>query len=325
MPVHKSVLRDIARRTIEAHHPQPIDLPTIYAVVEAEVEFDDDDLKPPMHKGKPRANPRWKRNVRNALQADKAAGLLVNEAKGLWRMPTPLPPERELDADLSWCWIRDRALAAIENGTVLRPGSRDERFRVVTVGLHAIELEDLGGSRTYTLDEPKVRRGVVQFNAAGGRTGVATLLYVLADETALVALHPLLDWDETGVWIILDGEVEDVPPEPHRHEENEVVVEALGVEGAVLLTRHRRRERDSGAIRRAKSRYRKEHGGRSPCQLCGFEFGEAYPELGEGYIEAHHRTPLAELGEAGVQVYYDDLAFLCANCHRMEHRRLAKK
>jgi predicted HNH restriction endonuclease len=45
-----------------------------------------------------------------------------------------------------------------------------------------------------------------------------------------------------------------------------------------------------------------------------------YGVLGEGFAECHHRVPLAELQE-GHPVRLSDLAIVCANCHRMLHRR----
>jgi 5-methylcytosine-specific restriction protein A len=60
------------------------------------------------------------------------------------------------------------------------------------------------------------------------------------------------------------------------------------------------------------------------CQACGFNFSEFYgPELGASFIEAHHRIPLSQL-LPGTRVRLNpetDFAVLCANCHRMMHRR----
>jgi hypothetical protein len=61
------------------------------------------------------------------------------------------------------------------------------------------------------------------------------------------------------------------------------------------------------------------HGNR--CVACGFDFGDVYGRRGEGYIEVHHLTPLAEVDENHLVNPETDLAPVCANCHRMIHRR----
>ena len=81
--------------------------------------------------------------------------------------------------------------------------------------------------------------------------------------------------------------------------------------------RHNRIDRHSGAARLAK----KVHG--HICQGCGFDFNVVYGEFAENYIEAHHLTPLADLPE-DQPVSLDpktDFAVLCANCHRMVHKK----
>ena len=60
------------------------------------------------------------------------------------------------------------------------------------------------------------------------------------------------------------------------------------------------------------------------CECCGFDFCEAYGELGKEYIECHHIKPLAEFDKKGEKVGLEDLAALCANCHRMIHRLLIR-
>jgi 5-methylcytosine-specific restriction endonuclease McrA len=61
------------------------------------------------------------------------------------------------------------------------------------------------------------------------------------------------------------------------------------------------------------------------CQVCGFDFVKTYGALGEGFAEAHHLNPLSERPSeewtAAVRTNMADVAVLCANCHRMIHRR----
>jgi len=80
--------------------------------------------------------------------------------------------------------------------------------------------------------------------------------------------------------------------------------------------RHSRIERNSNASKNAK----KAHGYK--CQGCGFDYAKYYGERGEGYIEAHHLTPLESLDEGKVVSMDPELDFsvLCANCHRIVHR-----
>ncbi|PGQ44865.1 HNH endonuclease, partial [Bacillus thuringiensis] len=57
------------------------------------------------------------------------------------------------------------------------------------------------------------------------------------------------------------------------------------------------------------------------CYACGFNFEEIYGERGKDFIEIHHIKPLSTLEEAIVIDPETDLVPLCANCHRMVHRR----
>jgi len=60
------------------------------------------------------------------------------------------------------------------------------------------------------------------------------------------------------------------------------------------------------------------HGTR--CQACGFDFDEVYGrDYAGSYIEVHYVKPLSE--HEGEVDPASDLVCLCANCHRMAHRR----
>lgn len=54
------------------------------------------------------------------------------------------------------------------------------------------------------------------------------------------------------------------------------------------------------------------------CRACSMSFIETYGTVGEGYIEAHHIEPLARLDNPR-SPRPEDLAPVCANCHRMLH------
>ena len=66
--------------------------------------------------------------------------------------------------------------------------------------------------------------------------------------------------------------------------------------------------------------FRALHHGRIVCECCGFDFGKAYGEWGEGYIEVHHLLPISQTeGQHDVNPE-KDLVPLCANCHSVIHR-----
>lgn len=96
------------------------------------------------------------------------------------------------------------------------------------------------------------------------------------------------------------------------------------VEEGTLSSVERDRRRRSRALRDAKIEQVRGEDGSLPCAVCGFDFGVAYGDHGEGFIEIHHLEPVHELDEAGeafpVEEALDRLAPLCANCHRMVHR-----
>lgn len=57
------------------------------------------------------------------------------------------------------------------------------------------------------------------------------------------------------------------------------------------------------------------------CSICEFDFQKAYGVLGESYIEVHHLSPLAEINHDNIINPVEDLRPVCANCHRMLHRK----
>lgn len=85
-------------------------------------------------------------------------------------------------------------------------------------------------------------------------------------------------------------------------------------EGRAVLRIHLRRERSRKLIATFKSSLKNFR-----CEACQEDMGKIYGELGEGYIEAHHRVPVAQI-EEGEKTRLTDLAALCANCHRIIHR-----
>lgn len=91
-----------------------------------------------------------------------------------------------------------------------------------------------------------------------------------------------------------------------------------GFEGAKKYVLHLAIERDR-KLRDQKVKLFLETHGKLFCELCKFNFVEAYPFLERSIIEVHHVVPLKTLSKA-TEIDLDDLILLCANCHLAIHQ-----
>ena len=98
------------------------------------------------------------------------------------------------------------------------------------------------------------------------------------------------------------------------HTDAELPGTVVRTEGGLKVMVSSHRERDP----RLREEAIRLHG--TNCQACGFDFAKTYGELGKGFIEVHHVVPLSERGIAKTNPA-TDLTVLCANCHRMVHRK----
>ncbi|MBS9525855.1 HNH endonuclease [Litoribacter alkaliphilus] len=103
---------------------------------------------------------------------------------------------------------------------------------------------------------------------------------------------------------------------PEEVDEKDIVF----TEGKVLYKLHRYRERDNKLITLKKKTHLKKYGSLD-CEACDFNFQVKYGDLGTGFIECHHRTPLYDYEDES-ETSLKDLALVCSNCHRMLHRSL---
>lgn len=103
------------------------------------------------------------------------------------------------------------------------------------------------------------------------------------------------------------GEFDDLP------DADDTVIDDYGArEGRLLERLHLRREREPRLRKRKIDKVLKDRG-LLECEVCGFEFQRIYGARGAGYAECHHTS-----GDTTTRL--EDLALLCANCHRMIHR-----
>lgn len=85
-------------------------------------------------------------------------------------------------------------------------------------------------------------------------------------------------------------------------------------EGELRLVSHLVKERNREIVKEKKRLAIKNNA--LHCEVCKFSFAQIY---GANFIECHHLSPI---GEAGVrETKLEDLALVCANCHRMLHSK----
>ena len=77
-------------------------------------------------------------------------------------------------------------------------------------------------------------------------------------------------------------------------EEDEETLEDRVEEGAILYKYHKMIERSSQIVKLKKREALKKER-KLVCEVCGFDFHDRYGDIGKGFIECHHRMPLASL------------------------------
>jgi 5-methylcytosine-specific restriction protein A len=90
-------------------------------------------------------------------------------------------------------------------------------------------------------------------------------------------------------------------------------------EGGIVERIHLHRERNSKVVKLAKERFKNKFG-KLFCQICDFDFSQKYGSLGEDFIEGHHTIAVSSMNP-NHQTKPEDIALVCANCHRMLHRK----
>lgn len=91
--------------------------------------------------------------------------------------------------------------------------------------------------------------------------------------------------------------------------------ELIVTEGKMKLVSHFRRERNNEIVQLKKELAVETN--TLLCEVCGFSFKATYDV---DFIECHHRTPISQSGITKTSL--EDLALVCANCHRMLHKKI---
>ncbi|NUQ95943.1 MAG: HNH endonuclease [Streptomyces sp.] len=218
-------------------------------------------------------------------------------------------------------WTEDELVLAgalvVKNGwRELR--TRDQEVRELSellrsLPIHSPEASALPDFRSPDSVSRKTTDFMTNHSAYPGkatRCGKPTLLMIEAFTAREAEMLQAAQAIEEG---IASGELYGIPAQPDELDDTG----ATAVEGRLLVRRALARERDP-KLRTLKIQQMRRRGRALRCEVCDFDFARTYGDLGEGYIEVHHVTPLHVSGTWETRL--EDLACVCANCHRMCHR-----
>ncbi|MFJ5836145.1 HNH endonuclease [Streptomyces shenzhenensis] len=219
-------------------------------------------------------------------------------------------------------WTEDELVLA--GALVVRNGWRELRTKdpevhelselLRSLPVHGPEVHALPGFRSPDSVSRKTTDFMTNHTRYSGkptRCGKPTLLMIEAFTSREAEMLQAAQAIEDGIG---SGELHLIPPQPGEVDDDGA---ASAIEGRLLVRRALARERDP-KLRKAKIDQVRALGHPLACEVCGFDFARTYGDLGEGYIEVHHITPLFVSGAQTTRLA--DLACLCANCHRMCHK-----
>lgn len=175
------------------------------------------------------------------------------------------------------------------------------------LGAMAHDWEDSGGLRQHF---PQLEEALAAHSAVVRRGVNTTDIRTAADEVIRVKFERFGPSNAGSARALLA--VEAMPPVSAE--------DVTGTEGRMLVRLHRYKERDRHFSRRVRERYKAQGDGLLTCQACGATPSAKYGDAGDRAMEAHHKVPIEEL-QPDSEVRIEDMAMLCANCHRVVHSR----
>ncbi|RZK55370.1 MAG: HNH endonuclease [Pedobacter sp.] len=222
-------------------------------------------------------------------------------------------------------WNRDEIILALDLYFTLEPGKIHSRNPKI------IALSETLNKLPSFIDKPDAAR----FRNANG-TSMKLSNFLAIDQTYSgqgMASFSKLDkevFDEFKNDIPslskIAGNIKSIINDPNLSKELNTLSEENDVdkvsakEGQILYKLHKYRERNHSLVHKKKAYHLKKHSNLA-CELCGFDFEKTYGEVGKGFIECHHKSPLYTLAVDTI-TKLEDLILVCSNCHRMEHRKL---
>ena len=178
-----------------------------------------------------------------------------------------------------------------------------DRFRAIA--------DDISNAHTVAHNYPEIANAIASHASAIGAAVNSSQIRVAADNYIMVQADHFGMTNAGSATNLI--KVESLP-------ETDLEEEITGKEGRLLTRIHAYKERDRKFAAMAKKYYKAKNGGQLHCTACGLKPETIYDDRGERCIEAHHKIPIEELQPDSI-VRVDDMAMVCASCHRVIHSR----
>jgi 5-methylcytosine-specific restriction protein A len=211
-------------------------------------------------------------------------------------------------------WTRDETILALNlyfecDGRI--PSGSDDRVRVLSELLRAFPYHSQAARKESFRNPDGVAFKLQNLRQVATGRGLGNVSKTDREVWSELGKNPdrtreLANLIRSGIEFIGGGEYEE--------DDQEVFPE-----GRVVTEAHSRRERNPRLRERLLKQRR--HHGTLECEICG-RLSPA-SEFGDAIFEAHHLLPLATAKERETKLI--DMALLCANCHRLVHRAIARE
>ncbi len=241
---------------------------------------------------------------------------------------------------------------------VLTPGTTGSNLQTVIQAVQAdIQIDRLPASELRKVTVSHIRRAVQKLIAGGDAPNFAPSrdydaltdngtplapkkVFGLALEEALgIQVHPghfSAGWgqisfemlENAGLWIVPKNSAPPRPKPSPSVVEAELIEftpteeERSWIEGNPRIVSHLKRERNPRLAKQKRAEFIANHG-RLFCEQCGLDPVDVYGDAGSACIEVHHHRMHVARMLPGHKSITNDLKCLCANCHRVLHRKLS--
>ena len=191
-----------------------------------------------------------------------------------------------------------------------------KQYEVRAVTNNNITISREGGEESNFGEKFFISR-INEINRSNGKVARKGFEGHVAKISAIVYLHPWLEWSDNNETILIKY------TDPERR-----ILEIVKSDQESNIDENAD-DFEGGSKKRLVSYYERKQNLRAKailihgttCKVCQFNFKDNYGEHGEDYIEVHHLVPIHTLDKLTKVNPETDMVVLCANCHRMIHRK----